>query len=87
MFSNVTKSNRSVYLNMGIEIQPEKFAELVVRANPSVEENAEDIAKDSLELYVTAFKLAEKYGSCGVNSQETSNILKEALDLELNLTR
>ena len=43
---------------MGIDIEPEKFAELVVKANPSVHEEAEDIAKDSLELYVTAFKLA-----------------------------
>lgn len=71
---------------MGIDIEPEKFAELVVKANPSVHEEAEDIAKDSLELYVTAFKLAEKYANCAINSHETSNVLKEALDLELNLT-
>ncbi|GGI41878.1 hypothetical protein [Mammaliicoccus stepanovicii] len=71
---------------MGIEIEPEKFAELVVTANPSVKENAEDIAKDSLELYITAFKLAEKYGNCSINARETSDVLKEALELELNLT-
>ena len=39
---------------MSINIDPEKFAELVVKANPSKSEDAEDMAKESLELYINA---------------------------------
>lgn len=35
---------------MSINIDPEKFAELVVMSNPSKFEDAEDIAKESLKL-------------------------------------
>ena len=41
---------------MSINIDPEKFAELVVKANPSKSEDAEDMAK-SLELYINAYRL------------------------------
>lgn len=40
-----------VKLFMSISIDPEKFAELVVGANPSKKENPEDIAKDSIDIY------------------------------------
>lgn len=72
---------------MGIDVQPEKFAELVVKANPSENNDAETIAKDSLELYITAYRLAEKYRNCSVNSYEISDALKETLELELNLKK
>ena len=44
---------------MSINIDPEKFAELVVKANPSKSEDAEDMAKESLELYINAYRLAK----------------------------
>lgn len=45
---------------MSINIDPEKFAELVVMSNPSKFEDAEDIAKESLKLYINAYRLAER---------------------------
>ena len=44
---------------MSINIDPEKFAELVVKSNPSKSKDAEDIAKESLELYINAYRLAK----------------------------
>ena len=35
---------------MSINIDPEKFAELVVKANPSKSEDAEDMAKRKLRI-------------------------------------
>ena len=48
---------------MSINIDPEKFAELVVKSNPSKSKDAEDIAKESLELYINAYRLAERYSN------------------------
>ena len=39
---------------MSINIDPEKFAELVVNANPAKSDEPEDIAKESLTLYINA---------------------------------
>lgn len=36
---------------MSINIDPEKFAELVVMSNPSKFEDAEDIAKESFKAF------------------------------------
>ena len=44
---------------MSINIDPEKFAELVVNANPAKSDEPEDIAKESLTLYINAYRLAE----------------------------
>ena len=44
---------------MSINIDPEKFAELVVKSNPSKSKDAEDIAKESLELYINAYRLVK----------------------------
>lgn len=49
---------------MSINIDPEKFAELVVMSNPSKFEDAEDIAKESLKLYINAYRLAEIFNNC-----------------------
>ena len=37
----------------------QKFAELVVKSNPSKSKDAEDIAKESLELYINAYRLVK----------------------------
>ncbi|HCX8876826.1 TPA: hypothetical protein ACSPB0_001379, partial [Staphylococcus aureus] len=52
---------------MSINIDPEKFAELVVMSNPSKFEDAEDIAKESLKLYINAYRLAERYSTIATN--------------------
>ncbi|HLR19587.1 MAG TPA: hypothetical protein VK115_06650 [Staphylococcus sp.] len=71
---------------MSINIDPQSFADLVVTANPSKSEDAEDIAKDSLELYINAYRLAERYANIATNCYDTAEIIKEvkAADLELN---
>ncbi|GBW59882.1 hypothetical protein M6K172_1630 [Staphylococcus aureus] len=48
---------------MSINIDPEKFAELVVMSNPSKFEDAEDIAKESLKLYIISFS-REIFNNC-----------------------
>ncbi|MCG7339594.1 hypothetical protein MHZ36_09845 [Staphylococcus sp. ACRSN] len=71
---------------MSINIDPQKFADLVVTANPSKSNNPEDIAKDSLELYVNAYRLAERHSNIATNCYDTAEVLKEikAADLELS---
>ena len=44
---------------MSINIDPEKFAELVVNANPQNLMNQKIFAKESLTLYINAYRLAE----------------------------
>ena len=61
---------------MSINIDPEKFAELVVKANPSKSEDAEDM-KESLELYINAYRLAERYSNIATNCYDTAEILSE----------
>ena len=71
---------------MSINIDPEKFANLVVSANPSKSEDAEDIAKDSLELYINAYRLAERYANLSTNCYDTAEVTQEVkiTDLELS---
>ncbi|UXU56375.1 hypothetical protein MUA95_07290 [Staphylococcus agnetis] len=71
---------------MSISIDPETFAELVVGANPSKKDNPEDIAKESIELYIHAYRLAERYTNISSNCYDTAGALKELHDTELNLT-
>ena len=56
---------------MSINIDPEKFAELVVKSNPSKSKDAEDIAKESLELYINAYRLVERYSNIATNCYDT----------------
>ncbi|WP_278925707.1 hypothetical protein [Staphylococcus auricularis] len=70
---------------MSINIEPGKFAELVVRANPSKSEDPDDIAKDSLELFINAFRLAERYASISTHSYDTAETLKAVRDTDLEL--
>ncbi|MEX6341339.1 hypothetical protein AB6E71_08115 [Staphylococcus arlettae] len=71
---------------MSINIDPEKFANLVVSANPSKSEDAEDIAIDSLELYINAYRLAERYANLSTNCYDTAEVIQEVkvTDLELS---
>ncbi|MCO4339271.1 hypothetical protein MTQ94_08900 [Staphylococcus agnetis] len=71
---------------MSISIDPETFAELVVGANPSKKDYPEDIAKESIELYIHAYRLAERYTNISSNCYDTAGALKELHDTELNLT-
>ncbi|MCU5746767.1 hypothetical protein N9R04_08600 [Staphylococcus sp. SQ8-PEA] len=71
---------------MSIHIDAEHFADLVVKSNPSKSEDAEDIAKDALELYITSYRLAERYAQISSNCLDTNEILNEIknTDLEFN---
>ena len=70
---------------MSINIDPEKFAELVVTSNPDKSDDAEDIAKESLILYINAYRLAEKYANIATNCYDTAEILKEINEVDLQL--
>ena len=70
---------------MSINIDPEKFAELVVKAIPSKSEDAEDMAKESLELYINAYRLAERYSNIATNCYDTAEILSEIKKTDLQL--
>ncbi|MEL3778564.1 hypothetical protein [Staphylococcus epidermidis] len=70
---------------MSINIDPEKFADLVVTSNPAKSDDAEDIAKESLILYINAYRLAEKYANIATNCYDTAEILKEINEVDLQL--
>lgn len=70
---------------MSINIDPEKFAELVVTANPSKSEDVQSIAKDSLELYINAYRLAERYSAVATNCYDTAEIISEIKKTDLQL--
>ncbi|QRO69564.1 hypothetical protein [Staphylococcus epidermidis] len=70
---------------MSINIDPEKIAELVVTSNPAKSDDAEDIAKESLILYINAYRLAEKYANIATNCYDTAEILKEINEVDLQL--
>lgn len=72
---------------MALSIDPKEFAKMTVRANPSDKESAEDKAKDALELYLTAYKLAENYDrySTSHTSQETSTAFRAIKDEDFSL--
>ncbi|AKS67262.1 hypothetical protein RN70_07800 [Staphylococcus schleiferi] len=72
---------------MSINIDPEKFAELVLSANPSKKENPEDIAKESIELYINAYRMAERYANISSSSYDTSSALEELKETELHLCK
>ncbi|EOA9822555.1 hypothetical protein ACIMZB_000661 [Staphylococcus aureus] len=68
---------------MSINIDPEKFAELVVMSNPSKFEDAED--KESLKLYINAYRLAERYSTIATNCYDTAEVIKELKKTDLQL--
>lgn len=70
---------------MSINIDPEKFAELVVKSNPSKSKDAEDIAKESLEWYINAYRLAERYSNIATNCYDTAEIISELRKTDLQL--
>lgn len=72
---------------MSIHIDPEKFAELVVSANPSNASKPEDISKDCIELYIHAYRMAERYTNISSNCYDTASALEELKETELNLYR
>lgn len=72
---------------MSINIDPEKFAELVLQSNPSKSEDSEDIAKEALELYVNAYRLAERYAQLSSNALDTCEVLKEVKQTDLLLSK
>ncbi|WP_086427901.1 hypothetical protein [Staphylococcus cornubiensis] len=72
---------------MSIHIDPEKFAELVVTANPSQQSEPEEIAKESIELYIHAYRMAERYTSISSNCYDTASALEELKETELNLCK
>ena len=70
---------------MSINIDPEKFAELVVSSNPAKSDEPEDIAKESLTLYINAYRLAERYSNIATNRYDTAEIIREINDADLQL--
>jgi len=71
--------------NLTLSIDPREFAKLTLLANPSDSESIEEKAKDSLELYLSAYKLAEKYERFSNNTQETSEAFNSIRDIEINI--
>ncbi|HAR6476355.1 TPA: hypothetical protein I1830_000396 [Staphylococcus pseudintermedius] len=72
---------------MSIHIDPEKFAELVVSANPSKKLKPEEIAKESIDLYIHAYRMAERYTNISSNCYDTASVLEALKETELNLYR
>ena len=70
---------------MSINIDPQHFADLVVSANPANSDNPEDIAKDSLELYINAYWLAERYANISTSCYDTAEVIKELQKVDLEL--
>ena len=62
-----------------------EFAELVVKSNPSKSKDAEDIAKESLELYINAYRLAERYSNIATDCYDTAEIISELRKTDLQL--
>ncbi|MCE7786456.1 hypothetical protein ACWEX2_02920 [Staphylococcus xylosus] len=71
---------------MAINIDPQHFADLVVTANPSKSEDPEDIAKESLELFIHAYRLAERYANISTNCYDTAEIIQEVKNADLELS-
>ena len=70
---------------MSINIDPERFAELVLTANPAKSEDAEDIAKECLESYINAYRLAERYSNVATNCYDTAEVISEMNKADLQL--
>ena len=45
----------------------------------------EDIAKDSLKLYINAYRLAERYANIATNCYDTAEIIQELKKTDLQL--
>ncbi|EKU50507.1 hypothetical protein [Staphylococcus massiliensis] len=71
---------------MSINIEPEKFADLVVKANPSNSENPEEISKEALELYITAYRMAERYANLSTGCLDTKSTIKKVKESKLQLS-
>lgn len=68
---------------MSLSIDPKEFAKSVLYANPSDSlSTADEKAMEGLELYLTAYRLAEKYERLSTthNTQETAEILQMLKD-------
>lgn len=72
---------------MSLSIDPKEFAKVTVMANPSTKEDPEEKAKECLELYLNAYKLAEKYErfSTAHDSQETTEIYRNFKEEECKI--
>lgn len=63
---------------MSLSIDPKEFARTTVIANGTDAPTADEKAMEALELYLSAYRLAEKYERISTthNTQETSEILQ-----------
>lgn len=63
---------------LSLSIDPKEFAKNVLIANPSAKSTMNEKAMEGLELYMTAYRLAEKYERLSTthNTQETAEILQ-----------
>ncbi|SOC38063.1 hypothetical protein [Salinicoccus kekensis] len=63
---------------MSLSIDPKEFARTAVIANPANASTADEKAMEALELYLSAYRLAEKYERISTthSTQETSEILQ-----------
>lgn len=63
---------------MSLSIDPKEFAKIAVSANAINGSTADEKAMEALELYLSAYRLAEKYERLSTthNTQETSEILQ-----------
>lgn len=63
---------------LSLSIDPKEFAKNVLIANPSAKSTTNEKAMEGLELYLTAYRLAEKYERLSTthNTQETAEILQ-----------
>lgn len=63
---------------MSLSIDPKEFARTTVIANGINASTADEKAMEALELYLSAYRLAEKYERISTthNTQETSEILQ-----------
>ena len=67
---------------LSLSIDPKEFAKNVLIANPSAKSTTDEKAMEGLQLYLTAYRLAEKYErlSTSHNTQETAEILQMLKD-------
>lgn len=63
---------------MSLSIDPKEFAKTAVISNNAQGTTSDEKAMEALELYLSAYRLAEKYERLSTthNTQETSEILQ-----------
>jgi hypothetical protein len=63
---------------MSLSIDPKEFAKTAVISNNTQGTTSDEKAMEALELYLSAYRLAEKYERLSTthNTQETSEILQ-----------